>query len=38
MHIGYNNMQSIYNMSTEQLPKTEQQRDLGIIITKDLKW
>ena len=25
-------------MSHQQLPKTDQQRDLGIIITKDLKW
>ena len=38
MHIGYNNMQSNYNMSNQQLPTTDQQRDLGIIITKDLKW
>ena len=33
-----NNMQSNYNMSNEQLLTTDQQRDLGIIITKDLKW
>ena len=38
MHIGHNNMQSNYNMSNQQLPTTDQQRDLGIIITKDLKW
>ena len=38
MHIGHNNMQSNYNMSYQQLPTTDQQRDLGIIITKDLKW
>ena len=25
-------------MSNQQLPTTDQQRDLGIIITKDLKW
>ena len=25
-------------MSNKQLPPTDQQRDLGIIITKDLKW
>ena len=35
MHIGHNNMQ---RMSNQQLPTTDQQRDLGIIITKDLKW
>ena len=36
-HIGHNNMQSNYNMSNQQLPTTDQQQDLGIIITKDLK-
>ena len=30
--------QRLYNMSNQQLPTTDQQRDLGIIITKDLKW
>ena len=38
MHIGHNNMQSNYNMFNQQLPTTDQQRVLGIIITKDLKW
>ena len=38
MHIGQNNMQGNYDMSKQQLPATDQQRDLGIIITKDLKW
>ena len=38
MHIGHNNMQSNYNMSNQELPTTDQQRDLRIIITKDLKW
>ena len=38
MHIGHNNMQSNYNMSNQQLPTTDQQRDLGIIITIDRKW
>ena len=38
MHIGHNNMQSNYNMSNQLLLTTDQQRDLGIIITKDLKW
>ena len=33
MHIGHN-MKSNYNMSNQQLPTTEQQWDLGIIITK----
>ena len=38
MHIGHNNMQGNYNMSNQQLPTTDQQKDLGIIITKDLKY
>ena len=38
VHIGHNNMKINYNMSNQQLPTTDQQRDLGIIITKDLKW
>ena len=37
MHIGHNNMQRNYSMSNQQLPTTDQQRDLGIVITKDLK-
>ena len=38
IHIGHNNVHGIDNMSNQQLPTTDQQRDLGIIITKDLKW
>ena len=38
MHIRHNNMQGNYNMSNQQFPTTDQQWDLGIIITKDLKW
>ena len=38
MHIGHNNMQSNYNMSNQQLPTTDQQWVLGIIIIKGLKW
>ena len=38
MHIAQNNMQGNYKMSNQQLPTTYQQWDLGIIITKDLKW
>ena len=38
MHIEHNNMQSNYNMSDQQLPTTDQRRDLGINFTKDLKW
>ena len=38
MNIGQNKIHSNYNMPNQQLPTTDQQRDLGIIITKDLKW
>ena len=38
MHIGHNNSNGNYTMTNQQLPVTEEQRDLGIIITKDLKW
>ena len=39
MHIGHNNKEkNNYNMSTQYLPITDQQCDLGIIITKYLKW
>ena len=37
MHIGHNNLQCNYNMSNQQLPTTNQQRDLRII-TNHLKW
>ena len=35
MHIGHDNVQGTHNMSNQQLPRTDQQRNLGIIITKD---
>ena len=37
MHIGHNNMQSNYNMSDQQFPTTDQQRDLGIQRTQVAK-
>ena len=38
-HIEHNNINGNYTMTNQQLPVTEQQRDLGFIITKDLsKW
>ena len=37
MQIGHNNIQSNYNVSNQQLPITEQQQDLRIITTKNLK-
>ena len=38
MHIGQNNIQHNYTMANQQLVATEEQRDLGITITRDLKW
>ena len=38
MHIGRNNMQGNYYIFNQLLYTTDQQRDLGSIITKDLKW
>ena len=38
MHIGHNNIQHNYTMANQQLTATEEQRDLGIAITRDLKW
>ena len=38
MHIGHNNIQHNYTMENQQLLATENQRDLGITITTDLKW
>ena len=38
MHIGQNTIQHNYTMANQQLVATEQQCDLGITITRDLKW
>ena len=38
MHIAHNNMQGNYNMFNQQLLTTDKHRDIGIVITKDLKW
>ena len=38
MHVGHNNIQHNYTMANQQLITTEEQRDLGITITRDLKW
>ena len=38
MHIGHNNIQHNYTMANQQLTAAEEQRDLGITITRDLKW
>ena len=38
MHVGHNNIQHKYTMSNQQLIATEEQSDLGITITRNLKW
>ena len=38
MSIEHKIVQGNYNMSKPQLPTTDQREDLGIIITKVLKW
>ena len=38
MHIGHNNIQHNYTTANQQLITTEEQRDLGITITRDIKW
>ena len=38
MYIGDNNIQYNYTMANQQLIATEEQRDVGITITRDLKW
>ena len=37
MHVGHNNIQNNYTMANQQLIGTEEQCDLGITITKNLK-
>ena len=38
MHIGHYNIQYNYTMANQQLIATEEQSNLGITITRDLKW
>jgi len=38
MHIGSHNRSSAYMMAGQQMTEVDQQRDLGISISKDLKW
>ena len=38
MHIGHNKIQHNFTMANQQLTATEEQLDLGITITRDLKW
>lgn len=38
LHIGSNNLKLQYKLNSTELSKVEWQRDLGIIISSDLKW
>jgi len=38
MYLGYNNCEADYYMDTMQLRKVDEERDLGIIVSNDLKW
>ena len=38
MHICHYNIQHKYTIANQPLTATEEQRDLGITITEDLKW
>ena len=38
MHIGHNNIQHNYTVANQQLIATDRQQDLGITITRHLKW
>jgi len=38
MHLGYNNEQTKYDMNDVQLECVPEEKDLGVIISKDLKW
>ena len=37
-HIGHNNIQHNYTIANQQPIATEEQRNLGIPITRDIKW
>jgi len=38
MHVGYNNKQAEYDMNDVKLESVSDEKDLGVIISKDLKW
>jgi len=38
VHIGYNNSHADYYMCGNNLEAVEEERDLGVIASKDLKW
>ena len=38
MHLGYNNPHADYFMDTMQIQEVHEERDLGVIVSDDLKW
>ena len=38
MHLGHNNPKVNYVMETTQLQEVSEEKDLGIIVSDDLKW
>jgi len=38
MHMGFNNKQAKYDMNGIQLECVSEEKDLGVIISGDLKW
>jgi len=38
MHLGYNNPKVNYSMKTTHLEKVHEEKDLGVIVSDDLKW
>jgi hypothetical protein len=37
MHMGHNNMEQEYYMNGHKLEVTEEERDIGVLVTKNLK-
>jgi len=38
MHMGYNNLQAEYVTDGSKLESVNEEKDLGVIISEDLKW
>jgi len=38
MHLGRNNLQSKYCMNNTTLDDTNEEKDLGVLVSNDLKW
>jgi len=38
LHLGHNNPEVHYTMETTELQAVHEERDLGIIVSADLKW